>query len=253
MKRIILLFAILFTLSAQAQDTIKAKKDLSISIGAALNGGNNPFYGGNLKSDYSYKKGPWEIGLTPSFLINYASVGGAAELTKREFYNTASLTHVLTKDWKVIGFTEEENSYNKRIDLRYNGGLGIGYKMGNDKYEIGISEILIAEGLKMTDGSVTDYFAARASTRLKVKFVLKNVTISSVTMCQPAFYTNQDIAKSNLYILRSNNRIEFNWIKNTSIGFTYDANLNRYPTFLNSTVLPFDWGTTFFIMYKISK
>ena len=70
---------------------------------------------------------------------------------------------------------------------------------------------------------------------------------------QPAVYTNQGISTAKHFILRSQNKIEFNINKNTTIGITYDTNYQAYPAYLSTNIKPFDWGTSFFIMYKISK
>jgi hypothetical protein len=251
MKKLILLFSILFCLKVQAQDTPKIKAD--VAFGLNLNGGNNPLYGGNVKLNYSRERGPWEFAFNPNFNINYVSSGGDIALARREGYSTLSVAHALNSKWKIIGFSETDHSYIRKVNLRWNGGVGPGYKWENEKYEFGISEIILAEGLNSENPLVKDYFVLRASTRVKIGIKTKFGSLSSITLMQPAVYTNQGISTSEHFILRSQNKIEFNINKNTTTGITYDANYQAYPAYLSTNIKPFDWGTSFFIMYKISK
>ena len=250
-KRIILLFSILFCLNLQAQDTPKIKAD--VAFGLNLNGGNNPLYGGNVRVNYSRGKGPWEFAINPTFNINYVSSDDEIKLARREGYNTISVGRDLSQKWKIIGFSETDHSYIRKVNLRWNGGFGPGYKWENNKYELGISEIILVEGLNSENPLVKDYFVLRASTRVKIGIKTKFGSLSSITLMQPAFYTNQGISTSEHFILRSQNKLEFNISKNTTTGFTYDANYQAYPAYLSGNVKPFDWGTSFFIMYKITK
>ena len=251
MKNLILLFCILFCLNVKAQEMPKIKAE--ILLGVNLNGGNNPLYGGNARINYTREKGPWEFVINPNFNINYVSADDEIKLARREGYNTISISHELNKKWKIIGFSEADHSYIRKVNLRWNGGFGPGYKWETDKYEIGISEIILAEGLNSENPLVKDYFVLRASTRIKFSVKTKFGSLSSITLMQPAFYTNQGISTSEHFILRSQNKIEFNISKNTTTGFTYDANYQSYPAYLTPGVKPFDWGTSFFIVYKITK
>jgi len=251
MKKLVLLLSILLCINAQAQVNPKVKAE--VLLGLNLNGGNNPLYGGNAKINYSREKGPWEFALNPTFTINYVSTNDIVTLARREGYSTISLGRVLNEKWKIIGFSEIDHSYIRKVNLRWNGGFGPGYKWENKKYEIGLSEVILAEGLNSENPLVKDYFVLRASTRIKVGIKTDFGSLSSVTLIQPAIYTNQGISPYEHLILRSQNKIEFNVSKNTTTGFTYDANFQSYPAYLNTNVKPFDWGTSFFILYKISK
>lgn len=251
MKNLFLMFSILLCMNAQAQDIPKIKADAA--FGLNLNGGNNPLYGGNLRINYSREKGPWEFAFNPNFNMNYISSNDEIKLARREGYNTISVGRYLSKKWKIIGFSETDHSYIRKINLRWNGGFGPGYKWERGKYELGLSEVVLAESLNAENPLVKDYFVLRASTRIKFGVKTKFGSLSSITLIQPAFYTNQGISASEHFILRSQNKLEFNINKNTSAGFTYDTNYQAYPAYLNANVKPVDWGTSFFIMYKISK
>ena len=250
-KLIILIGIILMSINLQAQDTAKYKADMS--LGLNLSGGNNPFYGGNIKTGYSYEKGPWEFGVNPSFLLNYASVDETTRLVRREGYTTASLSRTLDQRWKILFFSEADHSYIRKINLRYSGGIGPGYKFESKKWELQLSEVLLTEGLSSENSAVINYFVLRASSRVKIGIKTKYGTLSSVTVVQPALYTNQGIGLNKHFILRSQNKIEVNVTKTTTVGFNYDANYQSYPAYLNTSVKPFDWNTSFFLLFKISK
>ena len=115
MKRLILLFSIFLCLNVQAQDTPKIKAD--VTLGLNLNGGNNPLYGGNFRVNYLRQKGPWEFSINPNFNINYVSANEDITLARREGYNTISLSHVLNNKWKIIGFSETDHSFIRKINL----------------------------------------------------------------------------------------------------------------------------------------
>ena len=232
-----------------SQDSIITKADFA--LGLNLNGGNNPLYGGNVKINLSREKGPWEFVLNPSFAMNYVSVDDNITLARREGYTTLSISHVLSNRWKIISFSEADHSYIRKINLRWNGGFGPGYKWENAKYEIGISEVILIEGLSTVNALTSNYLVIRTSTRVKLGVKTKFGSFSSISLIQPAIYTNQGINVNEHFILRSQNRLEFNVNKNTTTGFTYEGNFQSYPAYLNKNVKRFDWGTSFFILYKI--
>jgi hypothetical protein len=185
--------------------------------------------------------------------LNYASVDETTKLVRREGYTTASISHTLDQRWKLLFFSEADHSYIRKINLRYSGGVGPGYKIENNKYEFQLSEVLLTEGLSSENPAVINYFVLRASTRLKFSIKTKFGNLSSVSVIQPAIYTNQGIGLNKHFILRSQNRVEINVSKKTTVGFNYDANYQSYPAFLNTSVKPFDWTTSFFLLFKISK
>ena len=255
-KLLLLLLSICIQSNVHSQDSIVNSRDSVItnadfSIGLNLNGGNNPLYGGNVRMNLSKEKGPWEFALNPLFAMNYISVNDNIVLARREGYNTLSISHVLNSKWKIIAFSEVDHSYIRKINLRWNGGFGPGYKWGNKKYEINLSEVILAEGLSTVNNTVSNYLVVRASTRLKLGIKTKFGSFSSISHIQPAIYTNQGIGINEHFILRSLNKIEFIVNRHTTTGFTYESNFQSYPAYLNKNVKRFDWGTSFFILYKI--
>jgi hypothetical protein len=253
MKKYILLLLLLPLLS-NAQDSLKVKTD--IQLGLNLSGGNNASYGGNLKASLSLDKGDWETIVAPNLAINFTPNTEDSKakpiLTQRDLYNSLTVTHRFTKRMKLIGFSEVENSYLRQIDLRWNGGVGPGYKILTDKFEFNISEVILGEGLNSNKLSVSNYFVLRASTRLKIAYKMKFGTLSSLTLFQPAIYA-KNAAEPNFLIWRTSNKIEFNVDKNMSTGFSYDASYEAYPNSKDSSILPFNWNTSLFLAYKFNK
>lgn len=252
MKKIILITLLLFIsiIRAQVKDTIRIKSD--ILLGINLSGGNKPIYGGSIKSNLSISNINFETIISPSFSLNYTpDSNGDITLTRREFYNTLTLSKKISDNYKLIGFSEVESSLVQKLNFRYNVGIGPGFKNIKNGNEISISEVILLESLNSNIKSVDDYFLIRLSTRLKFILKTKFGSVSSTNLIQPAIYTNQDIDVNKHMIFRSNNKIEFDINKNIKTGLTYDASYRSYTTYLVKTVKPFDWNTNFFIMYKI--
>lgn len=251
MKNILILVAILASFIGHSQDTIKIKADAAFGID--LNGGNNPLYGGNAKINLSLKKGLWLFSANPSFSINYISSKDVIVLARREGYNVLSVERVLNKNWKIVGFSEASHSYIRKVNLRWNGGVGPGFSLKGKKTEFGISEAILAEGLDMQSPLAIDYFVLRSSTRIKLEVKGKVCSFYSITMVQPAIYTNQAAGINKDFICRSQNRLEFAVTKKMSVGSAITANFQSYPSYLNSNVMPLDWATSVFINLNLTK
>jgi hypothetical protein len=254
MKKITLLvIAVMLSITAFSQELPKRIVKTDLSAGLNMNGGNNPFYGGTFKMTHSQEKGPWEFAFAPTFNLAFASIGETPILTRREGYCATSIQHNLGKEWKILGFSEIDHSFIRKIDARWNAGGGFGRKWTIKKLEIGLSQVFLGEGLSINNPLVENYFVLRSSTRAKFEYKTSFGSISSISFIQPAVYTNQGIGLHNHFILRSQNKLSISTSKSTSVGITYDVNYQSYPAYLNSNVLPMDWGTTVFFMYKIGK
>jgi len=253
MRKLLSIILLLFVCVSNAQvvvkDTIKVNGDLLLGLNAS--GGNIPSYSGNLKSNFILKNSIWELALSPSYLIAYTPVNGEATLTKREFYTTISGSRFLTKGWKIVQFSEIENSLAQKMDLRWNVGVGPSYKIESGKFQINISEVLLYERLNTSRVGINDYNLLKASTRLKLVYKAKFGSISTIQLLHPAFSTDQPISTSEHLIYRTNSKLEFVISKNLSTGVTYDTVLQRYMAFSTGTIKPFDWNSSFFISYKL--
>jgi hypothetical protein len=246
---IILLFFVI-TSNSQVKDTTIVKTDLLLGIN--LSGGNRPMYGGNVRANLAITHNAWETNVSPSFTLNYVTDSdGDLMAQRREFYNSLSVSHTISDRWKIIGFSELDNSLLQKIDLRFNAGVGSGFKYKTDRGEINISEVFLAERLNSKIEQINDYFLIRASTRVKFIYKTNFCTITSIHLIQPAIYTDQDISKSEHMIYRTNSRIDFNVSNKITTGLTYDTILQRYTAFSTNSVKPFDWNSAFFISYKL--
>lgn len=252
MIKLLSIIPLFFTIitNAQVKDTTIVKTDLLLGIN--LSGGNRPMYGGNIRSNLSIIHNAWETNVSPSFTLNYVTdSNGDLMVQRRELYNSLSISHTISNKWKIIGFSEFDNSFLQKIDMRVNLGVGPGFKYKTDKGEIHISEVLLVERLNSRVEDINDYFILRASTRIKLIYKSDLYTITSTHLIQPAIYTDQDISKSEHMIYRTNSKIDFSLSKKVSTGLTYDTILQRYTAFSTGTIKPFDWNSSFFISYKL--
>lgn len=251
MRKLLTLITLLFFVStySQVKDTTYIKTDLLLGIN--LSGGNKPLYGGNIKTNLSFVHNAWEGNISPSFTLNYSTdTDGKLIIQRREIYNSLSLSHNLSNRFKIITFSEFNDSYIQKIDMRFNFGIGPGFKYkSNSGNEFSISEVLLAESSSDID-SIKGYFLVRASTRLKLLYKTKTYTITSISLIQPAIYTNLDISTSKHIIYRSSNRIDFLITKNITTGFTYDMIYQEYTSYMDNTIKPFDWNSSIFISFK---
>jgi len=246
---IILLFFVI-TSNSQVKDTTIVKTDLQLGIN--LSGGNRPMYGGNIKANLSIIHNAWETNASPSFRLSYITdSNGDLVVQRRELYNSFTISHILSNRWKLIGFSEFDNSFLQKIDMRFNLGVGPGFRYKTDKGEVHISEVFLAERLDSKVEQINDYFLIRASTRIKLVYKTNLYTITSIHLIQPAIYTDQDINKSEHMIYRTNSKIDFNLSKKVTTGISYDTIFQRYTAFSTGVVKPFDWNSSFFISYKL--
>lgn len=239
------------TIQAVVQDTTQIKNSFDLSFGIMMNGGNNPLYGGTLKPFFSYESLRWEYTINPSFVMNYASVDDKISLVRREGYLITTVFNKHTK-WKLGVISEVEHSFLKKIDIRFNVGLGPSFKLvKNKEFELSFSEYILTEGVKVTDMSIHNYVSVRTSSRIKAVYVHKSFSVSSINLIQPVIYTNQDVSTADLFIFRTINKIDFNVAKSISLGIQIDGRYDAYPTYLNNTILPYDWTSVIALTYRI--
>lgn len=250
MKILAILLSLLCT-NICAQDTTKQSIDLS--VGLNLSGGNNPFYGGNIKSSYILDHGPWEFAASPVFVLNYVSQNNVTQLVRREGYFNTTMAHRIDANWKVMFFAEAEHSYIRKIQLRYTGGFGPAIKLNSKRGTLQVSTVVLAERLLSEPPTTRDYLVLRSSTRAKITLKTRQATFSSTTIAQPAIYANQGLRLAQHFILRSQNKLEFPFAKRSAVGLSYDMNYQAYPTTLKSTVKAMDWNATVYITWKAGQ
>jgi hypothetical protein len=249
MKKLLLL--LLLWGNVHAQDTIQIKKSLDLSFGLMMNGGNNPLYGGSLKPSFSYESSKWEYVINPNLIINYASVDDKISLVRREGYLVTTVFRKYDK-WKLGAISEVEHSFLKKIDIRFNAGAGPSFKLiKNREFELSFSEYVLVEGVKVTDMNMNNYVSVRTSSRIKAMYIRKSFSVSSINLVQPVIYTDQKISTADLFIFRTINKIDFNVAKSIALGIQLDGRYDAYPTYLNNSILPFDWTSVIALTYRI--
>jgi len=251
MKKLFILLLTLACINIHAQDTIKTKKSFDVSFGLMMNGGNNPLYGGSLKPSFSYESPGWECTINPNFVLNYASVNDKISLVRREGYLVTTVFKKHDK-WKLGAISEVEHSFLKKIDIRFNAGAGPSFKLvKNKQLELSFSEYILAEGIKVTDMPMKNYVSVRTSSRIKAVYTHKSFSVTSINLIQPVIYTDQGVKNSDLFIFRTTNKIDFNVAKSIALGIQADGRYDAYPTYLNNSILPFDWTSVISLTYHI--
>lgn len=249
MKKLLML--LLLCTNIYAQDTIQTKTSFDVSLGLMMNGGNNPLYGGSIKPSFSHESTKWEYAINPNFMMNYASVDDKISLVRREGYLVTTVFNKHDK-WKLGAISEVEHSFLKKIDIRFNAGMGPSFKLvKNKEFELSFSEYILVEGVKVTDMNMNNYVSVRTSSRIKVFYTRKSFTLSSINLIQPVIYTNQEVSTANMFIFRTTNKVDFNVAKSVALGIQIDGRYDAYPTYLNSTILPFDWTSVIALTYQI--
>lgn len=241
----------LICVTIHAQDTIQSKKTFNIAFGLMMNGRNNPLYGGTIAPSFLYESSKWELTANPNFAMNYASVDDKISMVRREGYLVTTLFKKYDK-WKVGSISEVEHSFLKKIDVRFNVGVGPSIKLvKNKEFELSVSEYVLAEGLKMTNKPMNNYFALRTSSRIKAVYTHKLFSVTSINLVQPVVYSNQRISTADQFIFRTTNKIDFSVAKSIALGIQIDGKYEAYPTYLNNAILPYDWTSVISLTYRI--
>jgi hypothetical protein len=250
LKALIPLLIGINTLSAQL-DT--AKTTWQLGLGGNINGGNFTQYQGNARLNLVFTKGRHQWSLNPGG--QYSLIQGTMGLTlrEREAYLNTQYTH-RWQSLRVIFYAEGEHSYLRKVDLRGQLGLGIGYKLAKtSQFEMDISEIILPEFLNSGLGEQFNTLAIRLSTRLKIAYAKGGFKLSHITLIQPAVYSlregNTQIPIGDNFNLRSNTTLEYPLKKWLLIGLGNEVIIQTYSAAVNPAIKPIDYS--FSIQIKI--
>ena len=150
-------------------------------------------------------------------------------LTKEnEKYIDVSYSRFLTKRLKIITFSEVERSFLRKIDIRYNLGVGAGYKFINTKTTyFDISEVILPE-VVIYNSDKYNLTSLRYSTRVKFIYGFGSVHISNITLFQPSVWNSRGIEYSENINIRSITTFDVNIYKSLSIGILDEYILQKY-------------------------
>lgn len=246
MSRFILTFLFIW---AQA---VSAQVSNTISVGGDAFDGNYRSIGFTLKCDVKKAFTKYDLAGTAVYRWSKQSTYGTSTLLQYEDepYLSANISRNFA-NFKFIGFTENQRSYMRKIDLRSSLGLGLGYIIFKDSLtDISISELLLPEYYWSSENRDYNNSTVRASTRLKIDVNRWLVKVSSTTMFQPALFSTRIVSFSDNLNVRSTNSFEIQLSKKTSAGLIYTLSYEGYPYYINKAVKPLQQTASLMIKYK---
>lgn len=212
----------------------------SISLGANGSRGNFSSIGVTIRTELSKDTGRFNWSINPTYRWSEQSRPGESNMTmyESELYLASNLSRRIGK-WKITAFTESERSYMRKIDLRGSLGVGVGYDLIKSKeLNLTISEIILPEYYWSAVNNVNDNFTVRSSTRLKLEIQKNSFKFNSMTLYQPAIFTNREVGYLDNLNVRSTNSITMVVSKGLEIGLLYVYSYEGYPAFVNQRVSP---------------
>lgn len=216
----------------------------SISIGTAVNIGNLNSFNVNLQSSFGQDSSSINWNISPFFSFTMMNLGSKYTIYERETFLTISVSKKIRK-WKVIGFSDVENSYLRKTLFRFTGGVGIGYDIiNNTKLKLSISEILMPECYISINQPST--ISIRPSTRFKLKYNNK-VNFESVIYFQPSIWTSSNIGFENNINFRTINTFDVPITKHLSIGTQITVQVFTLPKYFDVSVKIVDTNLSFLL------
>jgi len=226
----------------------------SIQGGAQLSDGNikNHSYNVSAEAKGIHKKKDWSIAPSYRYMISYPYpiTPTSTPSKQNEFYMVSHISHRFDDKWKVMLFSEIEHSQLRKINLRYNLGIGPSYKLINSKITNSTSGINKTIMLELSDVIMPDYYESlviansipkkdnlslRTSLRLKFVFTSGSTTITSSQTFQPSLKTwtrnpNEDVGWADNTNFRSLNSADVRIIGGLCFGVSVDY---IYQSYLN--------------------
>jgi len=213
----------------------------NLSLGADGTRGNFSSLGLTVKTEIKKDTGKYSWAINSNYRWSEQSPYGktSMDLYESEFYTTANLTKSLGNNWKLTAFTEDENSFQRKINLRSSVGLGFGLTViKTKKCTLNISELILPEYYSSSSNADMNNFTVRASTRFRFDAIHSLVKVSSITLFQPALYSDRQVSFNNNLNIRSTNSIVLSLTKKYSIGLLYVLSYQGYPYYINKAVSP---------------
>lgn len=239
MKKILFVSLIFLSLS------VFSNINKSISLGTNLNFGNLNSFNLNLQSSLSQDSGKLDWNINPNFSFTMIKNDSKFQLYERETFLTTSISKKIN-NWKIMTFSDIENSYLRKIIFRFSGGFGVGYDIiQTDKLRFNISEVLMPE-IYISENSSKNITTIRPSTRFKLKWNSK-VNFESVTYFQPPLWTSNQIRFKDNINFRTLNTFDFPVFKYLSLGLQLNIHLFTLPNYFNPDIKISDTNLSFLI------
>jgi hypothetical protein len=241
-RKLLILQFLILTLTCSSQ--VKTK----ISFGGNMTGGNFNSFSTNLESTISKDSGKVVWSVNPSFIYGMVKFIDY-KINQRESYVSLSVSRKWSK-WRVLYFSDFENSYLKKVLFRGSMGFGVGNDIiNNGKHRLLISELCMPEFYYSEIDKSKNITSVRLSTRIRYEYKGK-IEISSITLIQPSIYSKTVTGFKNNINGRSVNSVTVPLNKRLNIGLGLTCNLSTYSTFVDNDVEPVDWNSSLLLKYK---
>jgi len=215
------------------------------SIGGNYSQGNAGLLLGSAQSVIQFDSTKLYANVSPYFCYSQVMSGGQWVTKQRESYLTTSFEKKF-KHVNLYLFTDIENSYQKKYNIRGSIGLGLGKYFDIKAYHLSTSIGLMPEYYSSFNNQIER--SLRLSLRLHFQTNGK-VNFSTITQIQPAIFMDPFIGYNNNFSFRSLNTINVPINKNLSIGTQILINtctLSEYTTTIKAT----DIISSFILTYK---
>lgn len=221
-------------------NSTSAQISKSISLGADGSRGNFSSIGVTVKADIKKDTGKFTWALSPIYRWSEQSPYGQTKMNlyENELYLTGNIARKVGA-WKIMAFSEDEKSYMRNIKLR--GSLGIGAAhdiLERHGWDISVSEVILPEYYWSSIDQTKNNFTVRLSTRFKLEYESGLFKLSSITLYQPAIFSDRDVDYSSNLNMRSTNTLTYKIKKGYEIGVLYVYSYQGYPYYINKAVSP---------------
>ena len=236
-KKILLFLGLINSFTCLGSDTTYIKGNVLLQ--GNYTSGNYNSYTIGFKSDIRYndKNNVYEI--SPAF--RYTENGfirnskpDSFALKENEKYNVMSYSHLWNK-FKFIALSEQEQSFLRKINLRYNLGIGAGYKFLSSKQSyLEVSEVLLPENV-IYQNSAFNITSLRYSTRVKFYYEMRDdstkrriFSISNILLVQPSIWNSQYVNYMDNLNIRNSTSFDVCLYKELSLGISNDYVMQSY-------------------------
>jgi len=249
MRLLICLLVLLVHVHLFAQDSIPRKITGSAQVGFSASGGNLILYSTSFKGEIKQESPAVEWSINTSFVYGINLTGGNKKTQNRESYLSMAF-YKRWGPWKIVLFNENENSFLRKTIYRGNIGFGGAYKISlKGGFEIDLSQAVLPE-FYFSENRSDDKVTLRSSSRVKFVWSKGPCTLTSVTLIQPAIYTNPEVKSSDNFNMRSNTLFEVKVYKGISMGIGNETIVQTYPSYLYQSIRPYDYRFDFVIKYS---
>ena len=239
MRYIFVLFLLLSTATTAQIKTLT-------SVGGNYSQGNAGLLLGSAQSVIQFDSTKLYTNISPYFCYSQV-ISGSQWVTKQmESYLTTSF-QLKVKKINLYCFTDIENSFQKKFNLRTSIGLGVGKYFDTKSFHLSTSIGVMPEYYSSFSNHI------EKSLRLSLRFHLQtkgSVNFSTITQVQPAIFMDPFIGYGNNFNLRSVTTLNIPINKNLSIGAQVLVNTCTLSEYTTITIKATDITSSFILTYK---